>query len=158
MTHQHPVNKQMIDQRSRVDGAVDRFVAYFGSVKYLMWQSVFVAIWCLLNGVALFGLHWDPYPFILLNLIFSTQASYAAPLVLLSQNRAAEHDRLKAEHDYQVNEDALSEIRSNTALTRQIHAAIQAEGLPQVIADLAEIVRAARAHDATTTDREAAST
>ena len=50
---------------------------------------------------------WDPYPFILLNLLFSTQAAYAAPLILLSQNRQAERDRVKAEHDYAVNQLAL---------------------------------------------------
>ncbi|MGI8613184.1 MAG: DUF1003 domain-containing protein [Nocardioidaceae bacterium] len=50
---------------------------------------------------------WDPYPFILLNLMFSTQAAYAAPLLLLSQNRQAERDRFKAEHDYRVNQLAL---------------------------------------------------
>lgn len=50
---------------------------------------------------------WDPYPFILLNLLFSTQAAYAAPLILLSQNRQADTDRVKAEHDYQVNQLAL---------------------------------------------------
>ena len=50
---------------------------------------------------------WDPYPFILLNLVFSTQAAYAAPLILLSQNRQADTDRITAEHDYRVNQFAL---------------------------------------------------
>ena len=50
---------------------------------------------------------WDPYPFILLNLVFSTQAAYAAPLLLLSQNRQAERDRMEAEHDFRVNQLSL---------------------------------------------------
>lgn len=56
--------------------------------------------------------HWDAYPFILLNLIFSTQAAYAAPIIMMSQNRQSKLDRLKAEHDYQVNMDAKREIEA----------------------------------------------
>jgi uncharacterized membrane protein len=63
-------------------------------------------IWIAANVVGILRA-WDPYPFILLNLLFSTQAAYAAPLILLSQNRQAERDRVKAEHDYAVNQLAL---------------------------------------------------
>jgi uncharacterized membrane protein len=55
-------------------------------------------------------LRWDPYPFILLNLFFSTQASYAAPVILLAQNRSADRDRLQAEHDFAVNQRAEAKI------------------------------------------------
>jgi len=150
MPHKHPVNQQLIDRQSSVDRAVDRFVVFFGSLKFITYMTVMIVCWVLLNSLAITGaIHFDKYPYILLNLLFSTQASYAAPLILLSQNRAAEHDRLKAEHDYKVNEDSYAEIKTNTKLTEQIHAAIQAEGLPQLVGDLAEIVRASRAPEKT---------
>ncbi len=56
--------------------------------------------------------HWDPYPFILLNLIFSTQAAYAAPIIMMSQNRQNQRDREQALHDYQTNIDAKKEIEA----------------------------------------------
>lgn len=112
MAHRHPVNQQTYDQKSPIDRRVDAFVAFFGSLKFIAWMTALIIVWVLWNVLALTNtLHFDKYPFILLNLLFSTQASYAAPLILLSQNRAAEVDRLKAEHDYDVNETALAEIR-----------------------------------------------
>jgi uncharacterized membrane protein len=71
---------------------------FLGTGKYLVGQTAFVIGWIILNIVA--GIHhWDPYPFILLNLAFSTQAAYAAPLILLAQNRQADRDRVQAEED-----------------------------------------------------------
>lgn len=69
-----------------------------GTSRFLIVQSVFVIIWIILN-IALVTLRWDPYPFILLNLAFSTQAAYAAPLILLAQNRQEERDRSQSETD-----------------------------------------------------------
>jgi uncharacterized membrane protein len=74
---------------------------YFGTARFLAIQSVIVAIWIALNSVGFIS-HWDPYPFILLNLLFSTQAAYAAPLILLAQNRQDERDRENIERDRQV--------------------------------------------------------
>ncbi len=71
---------------------------FLGTGRYLLWQSVFVVVWILLNLFAA-GLQWDPYPFILLNLAFSTQAAYAAPLILLAQNRQENRDRVSLEED-----------------------------------------------------------
>jgi uncharacterized membrane protein len=72
-----------------------------GTGKYLFGQTLFVIVWIILNIVA--GVrHWDPYPFILLNLAFSTQAAYAAPLILLAQNRQDERDRATTDRDRQV--------------------------------------------------------
>jgi uncharacterized membrane protein len=89
----------------------DRVTAVFGSWTFILAQSVLIILWLGYNGyVALHFVHtkeFDPYPFILLNLLFSTQAAYAAPLILLSQNRTAERDRVKAEHDFDVNVLAL---------------------------------------------------
>jgi uncharacterized membrane protein len=72
-----------------------------GTGKYLFAQTVFVIVWIVVNILA--GVHhWDPYPFILLNLAFSTQAAYAAPLILLAQNRQDERDRANINRDRQV--------------------------------------------------------
>jgi len=71
---------------------------FFGTGSYLLIQSIVVVVWILLNVVAV-SLRWDPYPFILLNLAFSTQAAYAAPLILLAQNRQENRDRVTLEQD-----------------------------------------------------------
>ena len=76
---------------------------YFGTARFLVFQSVFVAIWIIIN-IAVVALQWDPYPFILLNLAFSTQAAYAAPLILLAQNRQEQRDRTQAQLDRDVAE------------------------------------------------------
>ncbi|MBM2616293.1 DUF1003 domain-containing protein [Actinoplanes sp. LDG1-06] len=102
----HPANQFRHDRRSFGQRLADSVTAAFGSWNFIVVQTAIVSSWILLNAVAFFR-HWDPYPFILLNLLFSTQAAYAAPLILLSQNRQADTDRVKAEHDYQVNQLAL---------------------------------------------------
>jgi len=76
----------------------ESFARFLGTGRYLAMQTVFVIIWILLNLFAL-QLQWDPYPFILLNLAFSTQAAYAAPLILLAQNRQENRDRVALEED-----------------------------------------------------------
>ena len=65
---------------------------FFGTPQYILGQTIIVIVWIALNAVAV-GLRWDPYPFILLNLAFSTQAAYAAPLILLAQTRQVERDK-----------------------------------------------------------------
>ena len=74
---------------------------FLGTGKYLFGQTLFVICWIILNTIGIIR-HWDPYPFILLNLAFSTQAAYAAPLILLAQNRQDERDRATTERDRQV--------------------------------------------------------
>lgn len=76
----------------------EQFARFLGTGRYLAIQTVFVVIWVLLN-VGAFAWQWDPYPFILLNLAFSTQAAYAAPLILLAQNRQENRDRVSLEED-----------------------------------------------------------
>ncbi len=76
----------------------ERVARFLGTGKYLFWQTLLVIIWIVLNLVAV-SLRWDPYPFILLNLAFSTQAAYAAPLILLAQNRQDDRDRVSLEED-----------------------------------------------------------
>jgi uncharacterized membrane protein len=87
----------------------DRFAAVMGSWKFIIIQSSILAIWVLLNVTA-FIRHWDPYPFILLNLALSFQAAYAAPIIMMSQNRQATKDRLQSKNDYEVDMKAEMEI------------------------------------------------
>ena len=86
------------DAFGRFSEALARFL---GTGKYLVGQTVLVIGWIILNTVGIVN-HWDPYPFILLNLAFSTQAAYAAPLILLAQNRQDERDRANIDRDRQV--------------------------------------------------------
>ena len=86
------------DAFGRFSEAIARFL---GTGRFLVFQTVLVIFWIVLNTVGLVN-HWDPYPFILLNLAFSTQAAYAAPLILLAQNRQDERDRSTIERDRQV--------------------------------------------------------
>lgn len=76
-----------------VGAAAEKVARFFGTGQYLMWQTVIVIIWIALN-IGGFWWNWDPYPFILLNLAFSTQAAYAAPLILLAQNRQEDRDKV----------------------------------------------------------------
>jgi uncharacterized membrane protein len=76
----------------------ERVARFLGTGSYLLWQTVFVIIWILLNIGGMWW-NWDPYPFILLNLAFSTQAAYAAPLILLAQNRQDDRDRVSLNED-----------------------------------------------------------
>jgi len=87
----------------------DSVAAGMGSWKFIIIQSIIVFIWVTLNLLAgIYG--WDPYPFILLNLLFSTQAAYAAPIIMMSQNRQSQRDRENAENDYEVNIASKKEI------------------------------------------------
>jgi uncharacterized membrane protein len=109
--HRSPANQARHDDLPLPARVADRVTAVFGSWAFIVTQSVLIVIWLGYNGYAalryLSTEAFDPYPFILLNLLFSTQAAYAAPLILLSQNRTAERDRVKAEHDFDVNVLAL---------------------------------------------------
>jgi uncharacterized membrane protein len=87
----------------------DAVAATMGSWTFIIIQSAILAVWIVLNVTA-FIQQWDPYPFILLNLALSFQAAYAAPFIMMSQNRQQDIDRQSAEHDYQVNIKAELEI------------------------------------------------
>jgi uncharacterized membrane protein len=84
-----------------------------GSWRFIIIQTILVIVWMSLNLIA-FTYHWDVYPFILLNLVFSTQAAYAAPIIMMSQNRQNERDRAHAQSDYQTNIDTKLEIEALT--------------------------------------------
>ncbi|MDB5265211.1 MAG: hypothetical protein JWN64_782 [Parcubacteria group bacterium] len=98
-------------ERSTGERVADAVASYMGSWKFIILQSVLVILWIFLN-MAAFSFHWDPWPFILLNLLFSTQAAYAAPIIMMAQNRAADRDRQQALADYQTNCEAKLEIES----------------------------------------------
>ncbi len=87
----------------------DRVAEVIGSWRFILIQSTLLVIWITLNITA-YVYHWDPYPFILLNLALSFQAAYAAPIIMMSQNRKAEKDHLQAKNDYEVNLKAELEI------------------------------------------------
>lgn len=105
--HRAPANQVRHDDLTWSARVADHVTAVFGSWSFILAQSALILLWLAYNGYVaahlLQGRGFDPYPFILLNLLFSTQAAYAAPLILLSQNRTAERDRVKAEHDFDVN-------------------------------------------------------
>jgi uncharacterized membrane protein len=93
----HPVNKALVDEAPMGARIADRVTGFMGSWRFLILQTVLVVFW-LAGNLYLLSKPFDPYPFILLNLAFSTQAAYAAPLILLAGNRAAVRDRMTLEH------------------------------------------------------------
>lgn len=85
------------------------FARFMGTGRFLLYMTGFVIVWVTLNVVGIYGFRWDEYPFILLNLFFSVQASYAAPLILLAQNRQDDRDRVSLEQDRQRSERNLAD-------------------------------------------------
>lgn len=102
--HEKHLEKLTFGQR-----VADSTARTLGSWPFIIGQTVLVAMWVTLNLVALVR-RWDPYPFILLNLMFSVQAAYAGPVLMMSQNRQAERDRFQAQADYDTNVKAELEI------------------------------------------------
>jgi uncharacterized membrane protein len=101
----------------------ERFARFFGTPRFIIGQTVLVALWIALNAAAV-GLRWDPYPFILLNLAFSTQAAYAAPLILLAQTRQADRDKFRdaavqEHHDADIQREREFEARQTALLQRE---------------------------------------
>jgi uncharacterized membrane protein len=124
--HKHPVNLLFHDEATLGEKVADKVAAGIGSWWFLGIQSLLILIWITLN---VWGLthHWDVYPFILLNLMFTIQAAYTGPVLLLSGNRQAQKDRLRLEHTAEVSETAekatltiLEEIERNTAATLKV--------------------------------------
>ena len=104
-----PARSATLRNLSRGDRVADLVTKIVGSWKFIIIQSCLLAIWIVLNILALVG-HWDPYPFILLNLALSFQAAYATPFILMSQNRQSEIDRDKAQQDLDCDLKAEIEI------------------------------------------------
>jgi len=93
--HSHPVNVVHYDQATVGERVADKVAGVIGSWPFLITQTVIVSVWVVLNIVG-FVRRWDPYPFILLNLLFSVQAAYAGPVILLASNRQTQKDRLSS--------------------------------------------------------------
>ena len=121
----HTKHKEAYTPGQRIADAVANGM---GSWRFIIIQSVFVVIWMGLNVVGWIR-HWDAYPFILLNLIFSTQAAYAAPIIMMAQNRQSERDRIQAQEDFDTNVAAKKEIE---ALQLQL-SAIETDKLDKII-------------------------
>ena len=115
-----PIHLETAFGHDRFGRLAERFARFFGTPRFIIGQTVAVAVWIALNAAAL-GLSWDPYPFILLNLAFSTQAAYAAPLILLAQTRQADRDKARSEAaDAQHDHAAAMQQRLLTENTRLI--------------------------------------
>jgi uncharacterized membrane protein len=113
--HRHPsvrnVN-EIIDERLTLgQKTADSVARIVGSWTFVITQSAILIIWVILNVVA-WARHWDPYPFILMNLFLSLQAAYTAPVIMMSQNRVAARDRIEAHQDFLINQKAEEEVRA----------------------------------------------
>lgn len=121
--HQHPiaknVNHEFKKQITRGQRISDSLANIVGSWPFIIYQSIMIVVWMGVNSYLVYMASndvnyfqsWDPYPFILLNLVLSFQAAYTGPVVMMSQNRQAEKDRLMAENDYEINKKAEEEIK-----------------------------------------------
>jgi uncharacterized membrane protein len=113
--HAHPpvrnVNEIEVERLTFGQRAADRVARVVGSWWFIGTQSVLLGAWAWLNVVA-WTSHWDPYPFILMNLFLSLQAAYTAPMLMMSQNRLAARDRLEAHNDFEINRKAEEEVRA----------------------------------------------
>jgi uncharacterized membrane protein len=132
--HKHPVNKAHYDDAPLGARIADKLAAGMGSWPFIIIQSVLLLIWVAINFYGLFVKRWDPYPFILLNLLLSLQATYAGPIVLLAGNRQSQKDRITLEHaadEADKGEEHITriliEIKKNTDLTLQILTELEAE-------------------------------
>lgn len=137
------VNTVVAEQMSVGDRIADVVAVTMGSWRFIGIQSALLGIWVTLNVIGWVN-HWDPYPFILLNLALSFQAAYSAPIIMMSQNRQAAKDRIMAEEDFRVNHVAEDEIRAIIThlerqdrvmlhiLARLAHPEQAAKGVPRV--------------------------
>ncbi|HEY1206813.1 MAG: DUF1003 domain-containing protein [Bryobacteraceae bacterium] len=135
--HHHPPVRsvdEIIEEHLTVGHrAADLVARVIGSWRFIFLQSALLAAWAALNVTAWMK-HWDPYPFILMNLVLSLQAAYAAPVIMMSQNRQAARDRIEDHNDYELNQKAEQEIRAILD-----HLSAQDEALRQIHAMLVEL-------------------
>jgi uncharacterized membrane protein len=114
--------------QDRFGQLAERAARFFGTPRYIVGQTIVVAVWIILNSVAIVR-HWDPYPFILLNLAFSTQAAYAAPLILLAETRQAARDKTAADmtekHRDRTEQAAQRRVAALKAETDKLEALLQ---------------------------------
>lgn len=128
----HPVNQVHLDEATLGERMADKVAGAIGTWRFLIGQGIAIVVWILVNAIWLLNKGWDPFPFILLNLMFSIQAAYTGPVLLLAGNRAAQHDRLRLEHTAEIEEasekvtlEILLEIEKNTETTLKVAEHIQ---------------------------------
>ena len=142
----HPVNVKLFDEAPLGARIADRVTGYLGSWRFIIIQSVIVALW-LVGNLYLLSKPFDPYPFILLNLAFSTQAAYAAPLILLAGNRASIRDRMTLEHA--AAETDIEDDQNRQLLKGNVEILKRVESLEQRILELeTKILASIQEHDA----------
>jgi uncharacterized membrane protein len=111
--HNHPplqdVRKEYESGLTVNQRAADWVAKNIGSWRFIIWETIILTFWCILNVTAWIR-QWDPYPFIFLNLVVSLEGAYTAPIIMMSQNRQADRDRMEAHNDYLVNQIAEEEI------------------------------------------------
>jgi uncharacterized membrane protein len=142
-TYRHPINRTIYDEAPRGARIADKVTGFMGSWAFIIIQTVIVIIW-IAGNIFLLTKPFDPYPFILLNLAFSTQAAYAAPLILLAGNRASLRDRMTLEHA--ADEADIEEEQNKTLLTGNTEILKQVAGLEQRILALEKSILAAIEH------------
>jgi len=124
---------------------------FLGTGRFLFWQTMLVIAWIVLNSIG-FVQHWDPYPFILLNLAFSTQAAYAAPLILLAQNRQDDRDRANIDRDREVaartQADTEFLARELAAVRLALADVVTAQDLEDSLSQLGKLITAQPSPDA----------
>lgn len=119
------------------DRLADKVTNIMGSWRFIVIQTIVILVWVGVNLIA-YLLLWDPYPFILLNLLFSIQSAYAAPIIMMAQNRQSARDRMQAYDDYKTNLEAKREIEElQIGLNR-----IETDKLDKIIAALQELKQA----------------
>jgi len=130
--YRHAVNQKMLDEAPLSARIADRVTGFMGSWAFIGIQTAIVALW--VGGNIYLVFHFDPYPFIFLNLAFSTQAAYAAPLILLASNRASIRDRMTLEHA--ADEADIEEKQNERLLTGNTEILHRVEALEQRILQL----------------------
>ena len=138
--YRHPINRAMVDDAPLGARVADRVTGFMGSWQFIIVQTVVVTLW-LIGNIALLTRPFDPYPFILLNLAFSTQAAYAAPLILLAGNRAALRDRMTLEHA--ASEADIEDAQNRELLEGNTKILERVEGLEARILELEKKILAA---------------
>ena len=127
----HDKHKASLSTGQRI---ADGLAKGMGSWAFIIIQTILVIVWMACNIIAVVN-HWDPYPFILLNLLFSTQAAYAAPIIMMSQNRQNDRDRIQALEDFKTNVGAKEEIEE----MQKAIARIENDKLSEILKKLEEI-------------------
>lgn len=105
--------------------AADKLTKIAGSWGFIISLAIFLVLWMIINAIWLTQSQWDPYPFILLNLVLSCLAAIQAPIILMSQNRSNERDRQRAEYDYAVNRKAEREVEEIRKIITKIEKRIK---------------------------------